>query len=78
MILIQNAQFQVTREKCGKCKTMHEVSQPCPVNQNQYKCPMCDVISSSPAEARKHIETLHSGVKAFRCSICSYKGNTLR
>lgn len=69
--------FQVIREKCAKCKTMHEVSQPCPTNQNHYKCPICDVVSNSAAESRRHIET-HAGVKAFRCSICRYKGNTLR
>lgn len=69
--------YQVIREKCAKCKTLHEVSQPCPTNQNHYKCPMCDVVSSSAAESRRHIET-HAGVKAFRCSICRYKGNTLR
>lgn len=69
--------YQVIREKCAKCKTLHEVAQPCPTNQNHYKCPICDVVSSSAAESRRHIDT-HAGVKAFRCSICRYKGNTLR
>lgn len=65
------------KDKCAKCKTVHEVSQPCPANQNLYKCPICNVISANSTESRKHIET-HAGVKAFRCSICQYKGNTLR
>ncbi len=42
-----------------------------------YKCPICEVTSSSSSEARKHMET-HGGIKAFRCTICRYKGNTLR
>ncbi|KAG4074864.1 hypothetical protein HA402_009289 [Bradysia odoriphaga] len=64
------------KEKCPKCKSMHEPNGQCP-NQNVYKCPICDVVSVNAAESRRHIET-HAGVKAFRCSICRYKGNTLR
>lgn len=64
------------KEKCTKCKSLHEPNGQCP-NQNVYKCPICDVVSVNAAESRRHIET-HAGVKAFRCSICRYKGNTLR
>jgi zinc finger protein ZFPM1 len=66
------------KERCGKCKTIHETGTPCTVvGPGTYKCPICDVVSVNSAEARRHMET-HAGVKAFRCSICSYKGNTLR
>lgn len=66
------------KERCAKCKTSHELSQPCTVaGQGTYKCPICEVISPSSTEARRHMET-HEGVKAFRCVICRYKGNTLR
>lgn len=64
------------KEKCTKCKSLHEPNGQCP-NQNIYKCPICDVVSANATESRRHIET-HAGVKAFRCSICRYKGNTLR
>lgn len=68
----------VTKEKCGKCKTLHEQGQTCPANNsNAYKCPICEVVSPNSTEARRHIET-HGGIKAFRCSLCRYKGNTLR
>ncbi|CAD6998995.1 unnamed protein product [Ceratitis capitata] len=101
-------QLPLAKEKCGKCKTIHEMGLPCPPpptlqqspsgaqhltdaaninmaalstisasNQNVYKCPVCDVVSLSATESRKHMET-HGTVKAFRCSICRYKGNTLR
>lgn len=64
--------------RCTKCKTIHEPGQPCAYNsQNIHKCPICENISSTSAELKKHMET-HSGIKAFRCSICRYKGNTLR
>lgn len=71
--------LQVVKDKCVKCKSSHDASQPCiaAVNQSIYKCPICDVISANSAESRKHLET-HAGVKAFRCTICRYKGNTLR
>lgn len=103
------------KEKCSKCKTLHEPSLPCPPppalqqpvaaqtlatasqqqqqqqqtatsssstsggssNQNLYKCPLCDAVSLTASESRKHMET-HGTVKAFRCTICRYKGNTLR
>uniref|UniRef100_A0A1A9WUM3 Zinc finger protein ush n=1 Tax=Glossina brevipalpis TaxID=37001 RepID=A0A1A9WUM3_9MUSC len=85
------------KEKCNKCKNIHEIGLPCPPppalqqqqtlipssttaggnNQNVYKCPLCDAVSLTATESRKHIET-HGTVKAFRCTICRYKGNTLR
>lgn len=66
----------VVKEKCGKCKSIHDPSASCPSSWG-YKCPICDVVSANSAESRRHMET-HGGVKAFRCTICSYKGNTLR
>lgn len=66
------------KEKCSKCKTTHDLSQACTTaGQGAYKCPICEVISPNSSEARRHMET-HGGVKAFRCTICRYKGNTLR
>ncbi|XP_062548859.1 zinc finger protein ush isoform X2 [Armigeres subalbatus] len=66
------------KERCSKCKSMHEPGQPCTVaGQGAYKCPICETISPNSTEARRHMDT-HGGVKAFRCTICRYKGNTLR
>ena len=42
-----------------------------------WKCPCCDTVSPTAAAAQKHVET-HSNVRAFRCSFCGYRGNTLR
>lgn len=64
------------KEKCPKCKTFHDPSQTCSQSAH-YKCPICEVVSPNSSEARRHMET-HGGVKAFRCTICRYKGNTLR
>lgn len=69
-------QTMAGKEKCGKCKTIHDPTTHCPTSWG-YKCPICDVVSANSAESRRHMET-HGGVKAFRCTICSYKGNTLR
>lgn len=35
------------------------------------------MVSPTAASAQKHVET-HSNVRAFRCSVCGYRGNTLR
>ena len=45
--------------------------------QQGWKCPCCDTVSPTAASAQKHVET-HSNVRAFRCSVCGYRGNTLR
>lgn len=42
-----------------------------------WKCPCCAVISGTAMSAQKHLET-HNNVRAFKCSMCGYKGNTLR
>ncbi|KAH8409374.1 hypothetical protein KR222_001932, partial [Zaprionus bogoriensis] len=86
------------KEKCVKCKTLHEAALPCPTppppplpasacsgsgsgsgsgSNSVNKCPVCGVVSPTASLARKHME-MHGTVKAFRCSICQYKGNTLR
>ncbi|XP_073986653.1 zinc finger protein ush isoform X3 [Rhodnius prolixus] len=44
---------------------------------NGWKCPCCPVTSATAAAAQKHMDT-HTGVKAFLCTLCRYKGNTLR
>ncbi|XP_037911626.1 zinc finger protein ush isoform X3 [Hermetia illucens] len=71
-----SVQVATGKDKCTKCKVIHENGQ-CTFTQGSYKCPVCDVVSLSAIESRKHLET-HGSVKAFRCSICRYKGNTLR
>ncbi|CAH0556822.1 unnamed protein product, partial [Brassicogethes aeneus] len=65
--------------KCGKCRGILEPGHQChpPAPLAGWKCPCCDVISPTASAAQRHMET-HTGVKAYRCKICKYKGNTLR
>lgn len=42
-----------------------------------WKCPCCEVVSPTAAAAQRHMEA-HAGVRGFRCTICRYRGNTLR
>ncbi|XP_070067506.1 zinc finger protein ush isoform X2 [Drosophila takahashii] len=89
-------QLALVKEKCGKCKSLHEIGLPCPPpisnplanptsnsqpptssSNSLNKCPVCGVVSPTAALAKKHME-MHGTVKAYRCSICQYKGNTLR
>ncbi|XP_044742618.1 zinc finger protein ush isoform X2 [Chrysoperla carnea] len=66
--------------RCVKCKQIAEPGHQCVLvgpPTGGWKCPCCDVISSTANAAQRHMET-HSGVKAYRCTICRYKGNTLR
>ncbi|KAH6943891.1 hypothetical protein HPB50_000445 [Hyalomma asiaticum] len=41
------------------------------------KCPYCDVFCPTQIAAQRHLVT-HTGVRAFRCADCGYKGHTLR
>ncbi|XP_025203430.1 zinc finger protein ush-like isoform X2 [Melanaphis sacchari] len=64
--------------KCPKCKmnidgTHHHQCQPA----NCWKCPVCGAVCSSASAAQKHLDN-HNGIRAFVCTICQYKGNTLR
>jgi zinc finger protein ZFPM1 len=46
---------------------------------NSWRCPCCGVSSPTATAAQKHLEEAHAGVlRAFRCTICKYRGNTLR
>lgn len=81
-IPVVGTQQQLKESRCTKCKAIHDPGTPCSVNNGgmtvgAHKCPICEATCNTSAELRKHMET-HSGVKAFRCSICRYKGNTLR
>lgn len=68
--------------RCTKCRGVAETGHQCPsvavgAAVSMWKCPCCDVVSPTASAAQRHMET-HAGVKAFRCKICRYKGNTLR
>jgi zinc finger protein ZFPM1 len=65
--------------RCGKCRGIAEPGHQCIPSGtlSGWKCPCCDVISPTASAAQRHMES-HTGVKAYRCTICKYKGNTLR
>ncbi|KAJ8953172.1 hypothetical protein NQ314_007396, partial [Rhamnusium bicolor] len=65
--------------KCGKCRGIAEPGHQCVPHTALagWKCPCCDVISPTASAAQRHMDS-HTGVKAYRCTICRYKGNTLR
>ncbi|KAB7494933.1 Zinc finger protein ush [Armadillidium nasatum] len=71
--------------RCPRCRVVmaetmqaaHQCVSPSPAPSHGWKCPCCHVLSPTAAAAQKHLET-HAGIKAFRCKICGYRGNTLR
>lgn len=65
--------------RCGKCRGIAEPGHQCISSGTLagWKCPCCDVVSATASAAQRHMES-HTGVKAYRCTICRYKGNTLR
>ncbi|XP_063245232.1 zinc finger protein ush isoform X5 [Bacillus rossius redtenbacheri] len=75
-----DAPAEKTGRKCSKCKVFVSPEQlathQCGMGTG-WKCPCCDVVSPTASAAQRHMDS-HSGVKAFRCKICRYKGNTLR
>lgn len=65
--------------RCVKCRGIAEPGHQCVPSGTLagWKCPCCDVVSATASAAQRHMES-HTGVKAYRCTICRYKGNTLR
>ncbi|XP_014248029.1 zinc finger protein ush isoform X2 [Cimex lectularius] len=63
--------------RCPKCKMAMVGEHHCSGMSVGWKCPCCPVTSPTASAAQKHMDS-HSGVKAFLCTICRYKGNTLR
>lgn len=81
-IQLKSAESDV--RKCPKCKALLEAGHVCAPGRGEgsdastgWRCPCCDVVSATASAAQRHMES-HTGVKAFRCTICRYKGNTLR
>lgn len=78
---LQHANTRTSNQdyKCSKCKNAYPTEEllrqhPCVV---QRKCPYCDVYCPTLSAAQRHLVT-HTGIKSFRCSLCGYKGHTLR
>ncbi|KAK7067510.1 hypothetical protein SK128_014129, partial [Halocaridina rubra] len=72
--------WRCPRCRCAMPETLqaaHQCVTPSPAPSHGWKCPCCPIISPTAAAAQKHLET-HAGIKAFRCTICGYRGNTLR
>ncbi|XP_063993764.1 zinc finger protein ush isoform X1 [Diachasmimorpha longicaudata] len=66
--------------RCPKCKTMIEAGSTHTCSSGPtggWRCPVCGAVSPTAGAAQRHMDA-HQGVKAFRCTICRYKGNTLR
>ncbi|VVC45221.1 Hypothetical protein CINCED_3A005310 [Cinara cedri] len=63
---------------CPKCKmSVIEGSHHQCQAANCWKCPVCGAVRTTASAAQKHLDN-HNGIKAFMCTICQYKGNTLR
>ncbi|XP_032678048.1 zinc finger protein ush isoform X3 [Odontomachus brunneus] len=66
--------------RCSKCKAIIEPgsSHSCASSATGgWRCPVCGAVSPTAGAAQRHMDA-HQGIKAFRCTICRYKGNTLR
>ncbi|XP_014467789.1 PREDICTED: zinc finger protein ush isoform X2 [Dinoponera quadriceps] len=66
--------------RCSKCKAIIEPgsSHTCASGATGgWRCPVCGAVSPTAGAAQRHMDA-HQGIKAFRCTICRYKGNTLR
>ncbi|XP_059472458.1 zinc finger protein ush isoform X1 [Neocloeon triangulifer] len=87
-----NNEPPVERKKCPKCKVIlpgdgdsphHCMAVSHPVTSllspSGWRCPCCSTHLPTATAAQKHLEENHTGMlKGFRCTICSYRGNTLR
>ena len=43
------------------------------VEENIYRCELCDYNSSQKGNLKRHMEAVHEGKKPFKCSACDYK-----
>ncbi|XP_066594176.1 zinc finger protein ush isoform X2 [Prorops nasuta] len=71
---------QEHHSRCTKCKANIEPgsTHTCGAGPTGgWRCPVCGTVSPTAGAAQRHMDS-HQGVKAFRCKICCYKGNTLR
>ncbi|KAK4305101.1 hypothetical protein Pmani_022977 [Petrolisthes manimaculis] len=72
--------WRCPRCRCAMPETLqaaHQCVTPSPAPSHGWKCPCCPTVSPTAAAAQKHLDT-HAGIKGFRCTICGYRGNTLR
>lgn len=75
--LATHQSYYCTKRETRSPRTAPELVRPPSVADGGWKCPCCEVVSPTAAAAQRHMES-HAGVKAFRCTICRYRGNTLR
>ncbi|XP_014607308.1 PREDICTED: zinc finger protein ush [Polistes canadensis] len=71
---------QEHHSRCTKCKAIIEAGSTHTCSGGPtggWRCPVCGAVSPTAGAAQRHMDA-HQGVKAFRCTICRYKGNTLR
>ncbi|XP_033208044.1 zinc finger protein ush [Belonocnema kinseyi] len=71
---------QEHHSRCHKCKAVIEAGSTHTCTSSStggWRCPVCGAVSPTALAAQRHMDA-HQGVKAFRCTICRYKGNTLR
>ncbi|XP_043665426.1 zinc finger protein ush isoform X1 [Vespula pensylvanica] len=71
---------QEHHSRCTKCKAIIETGSTHTCSGGPtggWRCPVCGAVSPTAGAAQRHMDA-HQGVKAFRCTICRYKGNTLR
>lgn len=75
--LTTHQSYYCTKRETRSPRAVPEAPRPPSGSEGGWKCPCCDVVSPTAAAAQRHMEA-HAGVKAFRCTICRYRGNTLR
>ncbi|XP_030028371.1 zinc finger protein ush isoform X2 [Manduca sexta] len=75
--LTTHQSYYCTKRETRSPRNVPEAPRPSSGSEGGWKCPCCDVVSPTAAAAQRHMEA-HAGVKAFRCTICRYRGNTLR
>ena len=68
--------------QCHKCFNTMDDMMKHPCNQATMKipmfcCPYCEYVAQSDSRLLDHIKA-HAPTKAYRCTLCGYRGNTVR
>ena len=69
-----NNLFQAETKSPAKQAKPRKVKYNLPIGQ--YSCASCDMVFRTTSGRKQHQETIHEGIRRFKCELCAYKTTT--
>ena len=81
----EKKETEATEFRCNQCDTLFTTARLlklhiCSGDSSQLpllRCPYCDYITQTDTRLTDHMK-VHAPTRAFRCTLCGYRGNTVR